>query len=258
MKKTINSVLLIVAVAALFGCSSAKKVAYFQNIDEIDLSQSKGLYDAHVMPKDMLSITVSTTDPKAATPFNLYGVTNNISNNSSSTYLVDNNGVIRFPVIGDVKLLGCTIRECEDIIKERIMPYMSATETPIVTVRMASFRVTVIGEVGSVGTYVAATERMSILEALAEAGDLTIYGQRDNILLIREDASGQKSAHRIDLTDANTLCSPYYYLQQNDVIYVEPNGVKKYNASIGSSAAIWLTVISTLMTITNFVINLTD
>ena len=106
---------------------------------------------------------------------------------------------------------------CQEAIRERIAPYLAKTERPLVTVRMSSYRVTVLGEVGRPGVIPVSSEKMSILEALAQAGDLTIYGVRNNVMLIRENQVGQKSIHRLNLNDANIINSPYYYLQQNDV-----------------------------------------
>lgn len=244
---------LVVLLLLMTGCAGSKKVAYFQNIDTVSLAQSRGLYDARIMPKDMLSITISTIDPEASQPFNL-----SMSNVQGSTpnYLVDNDGNINFPVVGNIHVVGLTKNECQNTIKDKILPYMSKTENPIVTVRMSSFRVTVDGEVGNPGVYPVTTEKMSIIEALAQAGDLTIYGKRDNVLLIREDAMGQKTAHRLNLNDANLFNSPYYYLQQNDIIYVEPNGVKAKNSSIGPSTSLWFSFIGIATSLTSLIINI--
>ena len=145
MKKLLMPIVLLVAVFTLFSCGGIKQFAYYQNIDTLDLSSSKGLFDAKIMPKDGLVITVNTTDPRAAVPFNLNtGNNNNYSANAKeSTYLVDNNGYINFPIIGLVKVSGLTKRECEAVIHDRIKPYMAEKENPIITVRMSSFRVCV-------------------------------------------------------------------------------------------------------------------
>ncbi len=171
-------------------------------------------------------------------------------------YLVDNSGNINVPVVGKLHVAGLTKGQCEDLIREKISPYLSATENPIVTVRMASYRVTVIGEVSSPGVVQVPTEKMSVVEALAQSGDLTIYGRRDNVMLIREDASGQKQIHRLNLNDANLLNSPYYYVQQNDVIYVQPNSVKAKNSGIGSSTTIWFSFISIATSLTSLLVNI--
>lgn len=255
MKKLLLPIFLLVVMLSLFSCGSMKNFTYYQNIDSLNLASSKGLYEAKIMPKDGLAITVNTTDPRAAAPFNL--AVSGSSSADASTYLVDNNGFINFPVIGMIKVAGLSKRECESLIHDKIKPYMAEKETPIVTVRMASFNVCVYGEVASPGEFNVKTEKISLPEALAQAGDLTIYGKRDNILLIREDANGQKSAHRLNLTDANIINSPYYYLQQNDQIYVEPNNTKKRNSTIGSSTQLWVTGISTLTSLTTLIVTLT-
>jgi polysaccharide export outer membrane protein len=133
---------------------------------------------------------------------------------------------------------------------------MAATENPVITVRMASYRVTVIGEVGGPRVIPVTTEKMSIVEALAQAGDLSIYGKRNNILLIREDAQGNKSAHRLNIMDANILNSPYYYLQQNDIIYVEPNSVKVTNSSIGTSTSLWVGLTTSLLSLAALIVSI--
>uniref|UniRef100_A0AB33JMF6 Polysaccharide biosynthesis/export family protein n=1 Tax=Prevotella sp. GTC17262 TaxID=3236797 RepID=A0AB33JMF6_9BACT len=262
MKKTLTILLFVVTVLVLGSCSGAKNVAYFQNIDSISLQASKGLYDAKIMPKDMLTITVITTDPAVAAPFNL-SVQNTIGSGgqisggygSLQGYLVDNEGNINFPVIGKLHVVGLTKYQCQTLIKEKIAPYLAASQNPIVTVSMASYRVTVIGEVGRPGVVPVSTEKMSVVEALAQAGDLTIYGKRDNVMLIREDATGRKESHRLNLNDANLINSPYYYLQQNDILYVEPNKVKAQNAAIGSSTTIWFSVVSILTSLASLIIN---
>lgn len=264
MKKLLSLLLASAMVAIVLGsCSSSKKVAYFQNADSISLAASRMLYDAKIMPKDQLTITVNTTDPAAAAPFNLI-VNNSIGSGgqlgggagSLQGYLVDNNGNINFPVIGKIHVAGLTKGQCEDMIKEKISPYLAATENPIVTVRMASYRVTVIGEVASPGVVQVPTEKMSVVEALAQSGDLTIYGRRDNVMLIREDASGQKQIHRLNLNDANLLNSPYYYVQQNDILYVQPNNVKAKNSSIGSSTTLWFSFVGIATSLASLLVNI--
>lgn len=132
---------------------------------------------------------------------------------------------------------------------------MAATENPIVTVRMSSYRVTVTGEVNRPGVIPVSTEKMSVIEALAQAGDLTVYGKRDNIMLIREDETGQKSMVRLNLNDANLINSPYYYLQQNDILYVEPNSVKAKNSGIGPSTTLWFSFVSIVTSVASLLFN---
>jgi polysaccharide export outer membrane protein len=264
MKKQIFSLMVTVAVMLLSSCGSTKDVAYFQNAAQVDLSASKVLYDARIMPKDELTITVSTTDPEAAIPFNMTVATPYTQNRSISsgsygqlqTYLVDNQGNIEFPIVGTVHLGGMTKLEAEQLIKSKIQPYMNANENPIVTVRMSSYKVSVLGEVTRPGSFTVSKEKVSILEALALAGDLTIYGVRDNVQLIREDASGQKAIYMLNLNDANIINSPYYYLQQNDIIYVTPNKVKAQNSSVGSMTTLWFSATSILISLTSLLYNI--
>ena len=264
MKKNVISLSIIVMMILMLGsCASSKKVAYFQNAVDGVVAQSEGLYDAKIMPKDILTITVSTTNPEAATPFNLT-VSNTLNSTGQmysgsgvlQTYLVDNDGEIDYPVVGTIKVAGLTKNECQELVKSKIKAFLAEEENPIVTVRMSSYRVTIIGEVRSPGVIPVGTEKMSILEALASAGDLTIYGKRDNVMLIREDANGQKTIHRLNLNDANIISSPYYYLQQNDIVYVEPNGVQAKNSAIGSSTTIWFSFVGIVTSVASLLVNI--
>lgn len=264
MKKLISAVVVALTMILVLGsCGSTKNVAYFQNADSVSLAGSRMLYEAKIMPKDQLTITVITTDPKASAPFNL-AVSNSIGTNgqlstsggSLQGYLVDNKGNIEFPVIGTLHVGGLSKGEAEELIKSKVKTYLADSENPIVTVRMASYHVAVLGEVARPGVVAVPYEKMSVLEALAQSGDLTIYGVRDNVLLVREDAAGEKHVHRINLNDANLINSPYYYLQQNDLIYVTPNKVKARNSNIGQSTTLWFSVISSLLSIASLVINI--
>ena len=251
----------ILLVALVSSCRAPKNVAYLQNSDNVDLS-SEYLYDAKIMPKDILSITVNTVNPEAAEPFNLiirntlYSNSVATSGGSLQTYLVDNAGMIDFPVLGRLKVGGLTKSECEKLIHDKIMPYLNANENPVVTVKMSSYSISVLGEVARPGSYQVSREKINILEALAQAGDLTIYGVRENVKLIRENAKGHKEIHTINLNDANLLTSPYYYLQQNDIVYVEPNKVKSRNSSIGQSTTLWISATSILISMASLLYNI--
>lgn len=264
MKKLIFVFCAFAAVLLFDSCANSKQVTYFQNIDSISLAASRNLYDAKIMPKDQLIITVNTTDPVASRPFNL-SVAGAVSSdgkitgssNSLQKYLVDNSGNIVFPVLGTLHVQGLTKDQCQELIRERLKPYLAATELPIVTVNMASYRVSVIGEVNKPGVIPVEYEKLSIVEALAHAGDLTIHGRRDNVLLIREDANGEKHQHRLNLNDARLITSPYYYLQQNDIVYVEPNKAKAKTSDITQSTTIWFSVISIVTSIASLIVNIT-
>ena len=235
--------MVVTVILMMVGCGSSKQVAYWQNIDSISLAASKGLFDAKIMPKDELTILVQTTDPLTSEPFNLRSTGQTSNKDQITGYLVDNDGMINFPIVGKIHVAGLTKTECEDLIKSKIQPYLARTENPLVSVRTSSYRITVIGEVNRPGVIPVSTEKISLIEALAEAGDMTIYGKRDNVLLVREDKSGEKHKVRLNMNDANIINSPYYYLQQNDIVYVEPHKVKARNTFFGSNTSIFYSVI---------------
>ena len=255
--------ILLLATTLLSSCGTTKQIAYLQNSDSIDFAQSRFLYDARIMPKDQITISVNTTTPEASVPFNLLlqnSYTQGRSVNSASStlmpYLVDNDGFINFPIVGKLKVGGLTKAEAEQLVTEKIRPYMAESENPVVTVTMASYSVSVLGEVNHPGTFQVSREKITILEALAQAGDLTIYGVRDRVKLIREDATGKKSIETLNLCDANIINSPYYYLQQNDVVYVEPNKIKAQNSKVGQTTTLWFSATSILVSLTSLLYNI--
>lgn len=249
----------------LTACQSYKKVPYFQNVEVVnEVEQQEKLYDAKIMPKDLLTIVVSCTNPELAIPFNLTVASNAgiaVSTSSYVTtqpvlqpYLVDNEGNINFPVLGELKLGGLTKREAEQLIIDKLKPYMK--ETPIVTVRMVNYKISVIGEVTRPGTFTISNEKVNLLEALAMAGDMTVYGLRDNVKLIREDANGKQQIVTLDLNKAETILSPYYWLQQNDIVYVTPNKAKARNSDVGNSTSLWFSATSILVSIVSLLVNI--
>ena len=256
---------LLLSPFLLTACQSYKKVPYFQNVEVVnEVEQQESLYDAKIMPKDLLTIVVSCTNPELAIPFNLTVASNAgmaVSNSSYVTtqpvlqpYLVDNEGNINFPVLGELKLGGLTKREAEQLIIDKLKPYMK--ETPIVTVRMVNYKISVIGEVTRPGTFTISNEKVNLLEALAMAGDMTVYGLRDNVKLIREDANGKQQIVTLDLNKAETILSPYYWLQQNDIIYVTPNKAKARNSDVGNSTSLWFSATSILVSIVSLLVNI--
>ena len=249
----------------LTACQSYKKVPYFQNVEVVnEAEQQEKLYDAKIMPKDLLTIVVSCTNPELAIPFNLTVASNAgiaVSTSSYVTtqpvlqpYLVDNEGNINFPVLGELKLGGLTKREAEQLIIDKLKPYMK--EIPIVTVRMVNYKISVIGEVTRPGTFTISNEKVNLLEALAMAGDMTVYGLRDNVKLIREDANGKQQIVTLDLNKAETILSPYYWLQQNDIVYVTPNKAKARNSDVGNSTSLWFSATSILVSIVSLLVNI--
>ena len=168
---------------------------------------------------------------------------------------VDDDGTINFPIVGRIKVEGLSRLEVEQLIGDKIKPYLAESENPIVTVRINSFHFTILGEVGSPGVKTSGREKCSLLDAIAMSGDINILGKRDNIMLIREAADGGKSVHRLNILDPSVMKSPYFYLQQNDVLYIEPNSIRKTNASIGTSTHLWFSLASVLVSSATLVVN---
>lgn len=237
----------LIFLSLLFSaCQSYKKVPYLQDAEILKQANTQvaPIQDAKLIPGDEVSILVSTSDPVVSQPFNAQG----------NTFLLDNEGNINYPVLGKLSMSGLTSREAENLITERLKTYVK--ERPTVVVRMSGFKVSVLGEVAAPGVYPVVNEQINVLEALAMAGDLTIYGVRDNIKLIREDQDGRKQFVTLNLNDADLLLSPYYQLQQNDILYVTPNKVKAQGAGIGQSTTLWISGFSILMSITSLLINI--
>ena len=243
----IHSLFIIsLCIALLSGCGSYKKVPYMQDSEVLsNIQEVLPMYDAKIMPKDLLTITVNTTDPEAAAPFNLTVQSSQQSN--LQQYLVNNDGTILFPVLGTLQVGGLTKGEAENLICEKLGDYLK--ETPIVTVRMTNYKISVLGEVAAPGMFTITNEKVNILEALALAGDMTIWGMRDNVKLIREDAAGQRQIISLNLNRADIITSPYYYLQQNDILYVTPNKSKAKNSDVGQNTSLWFSGTSIIITI---------
>ena len=261
MKRIKQLAYYVLAAFLLTACQSYKKVPYLQDAEVVLYStQDAQLYDAKIMPKDLLTIVVSCTSPELAAPFNLTVATQGNTNLSSTTqpvlqqYLVDNDGNINFPVLGELHVGGLTKKATEQMIVEKLKPYIK--EIPIVTVRMVNYKISVIGEVARPGTFTISNEKVNILEALAMAGDMTVYGLRDDVKLIRENANGKQEIIPLDLNKAGTILSPYYYLQQNDIIYVTPNKAKARNSDVGNSTSLWFSATSILVSIASLLFNI--
>lgn len=246
----------------LVACQSYKKVPYLQDAEKVAQVEQQGkLFDATIMPKDLLTIVVSCENPEAAVPFNLAVATQaSVAVNATTTtpvlqqYLVDNKGNVMFPVLGELHLGGLTKKQAEDLVVGKLKPYMK--DAPIVTVRMVNYKISVIGEVTRPGTFTISNEKVNLLEALAMAGDMTVYGMRDNVKLIREDANGKQTIITLDLNKAETILSPFYYLQQNDIVYVTPNKTVARNSDIGSSTSLWFSATSILVSLASLLVTL--
>jgi len=267
MKKLV-SVVALAATMAMTGCMSYKSVPYIQNSDTVDLSAATRLYDAKIMPKDQFTITVNDPlDADAVRMFNLITQTSRESATSASSasylstqnqlliYTVDNEGCINFPILGRLKVGGMTKFELEDYIANQIYPKYTK-EKPLVIVNYTNFKISVLGEVTAAGQYSITTGKVNIFEALAMARDMTIWGKRDNVKLIRENSMGEKTIVELDLNDANIINSPYYQLQQNDIVYVTPNKTKAKNSGVGSETSLWFTSTSILVSLASLLYNI--
>lgn len=240
--------LLLLFSMFLFSCGSRKNIVYLQNIESAKGLDQKRSFEPVLQPDDLLSIIVSAETPEVTVPFNLPQIQGNyeINNNQNGikTYLIDNMGNIDFPVIGKVKLGGLTRTEATNKMTQAVSEYI---KDPSVNLRILNFKISVLGEVNKPGSFTIEGERVTLLEALSQAGDLTIFGKRNNILVIRE-IDGKKSFNRVDLTKADFINSSYYYLTQNDVIFVEPNQTRVNASAYGPNIAIIFSIISLAVT----------
>lgn len=244
--------LCIVLSVLLTSCASREKLVYMQNI-ESQAGQANLSYEPIIQPDDLLQIIVAAADPETAIPFN-FSSTGTISNMDNlgtggqqiqQLYIVDQQGMILFPVLGPLKIGGLTRSQAIAMLTDKLTGYI---KNPQLNFRIANFKVAVEGEVNKPGMIKVNSERITLLEALAQAGDLTVYGKRDNILVIREQ-NGTKTFARVDLTKADFFQSPYYYLTQNDVVYVEPNKTKINASAVGPNITVIFTGLSLLITI---------
>ncbi|MDT0647451.1 polysaccharide biosynthesis/export family protein [Zunongwangia sp. F260] len=232
-------------------CVSRKSVAYFQGLET---SEQKRLPDnVEIKPDDLLTIRVSAPEQAAALPFNLtksvmamgQGTGGGGANVELETYMVSNEGTIEFPVIGTLEVEGLTSIELAAKIKKEVLPYL---QDPIVNVRILNFQISVLGEVASPGTFPIEDDHVSLPKALGFAGDVLLTGKRTNILVMREEDGVTTHAY-LDLTNADIVSSPYYNLQQNDVVYVEPIGPRRQSASYLGTASSYLSVASVLVSL---------
>jgi len=249
------TILFLIAMS-VSSCVSSKKIVYFQDIN--NHTQNEGdspvSYETKLKVDDLLLIIVSAPDPLAAQPFNLpvAGVMNNstqsvdMSNVQArfQSYLIDKEGNIQFPVLGKLKLGGLTRIEALAKLDTELKKYINE---PTVNLRILNYKISVIGEVAKSGEFSLVSERVTLLEALSMAGDLTIYGNRNKVWVIRE-IDGVKTHNLIDLTSSAFLNSPYYYLTQNDVVYVEPNKTKMNSSMVGPNTTVIISALSLLLT----------
>lgn len=250
--------LLYISVIAMLlsSCANSKKITYFNNVPDATFKKTEVARETPIQPNDILSISVSSSNAEASAPYNLQ--TNNISrattvtgsNNESGGYLVNTDGTIDFPVLGSIQAAGLTKEQLKTNITNLILSKKQLLD-PIVDIRYLNFEVTVLGEVTKPTVITVPNEKISLLKALGLAGDLTIYGKRDNVLLIREE-NGEKITRHIDLNSSDFFQSPYYYLKPNDVIYVQPNSAK---AATASRSILYLPIIFSALSVVAIVLD---
>lgn len=273
MKLKLYRILAIAAIGLMAaGCSTTtyQQIDYLQDLDyeaQLNMKENKGIV---IQPQDQLSIVVSSRNPELAAslnkPLSTYLVGSEITSNRASSgtsrligYVVDNSGDLEFPMLGTIHVAGLNRWELQDMLKQEIIS-RGILMDPIVTVEYMNFRISVLGEVKNPGMYSVTGDKITLLGAISLANDLTIYGRRDNVTVIREQ-NGKRNIYKVDLRSSDLFESPAYYLQQNDVIYVYPNAVRAGQSTINEnyfkSGSFWISLASVAVTVTNFVLTVT-
>ena len=266
VSRRIITCVIFAVMLLLTSCGTVKDIAYFQNkiVNEPEaIDKHAGIV---IQPKDMLSIVVSNRNPELVAMFNLPVISYQAGSETVSGagqqrlmgYVVDNEGFIDFPVLGPIKVAGLTRWELSNLIKERLIKGGFLTDA-VVTVEFMNFKVSVIGEVNSPGTYTLNNDKVTILQAISLARDLTIFGQRENVCVIRE-REGERVIYEINLCDVSLFDSPAYYLQQNDVVYVQPSEIKARQSTTDDKAlrmtSIFVSGGSLLVSVAALIVNL--
>jgi len=263
---------LLLSVLILSACSSVKNVAYFQKVgtqtDSINQNKNTGVHRATIKPLDLLTISVVTSQPETSRTFNL--LVPQLSENSATSlasttsltatpalqpYLVDEDGNIDFPVFGKLPVKGLTRKELESVLQEKLSMAFSK-ERPIITIRIINFTVDVVGEVVKPGKYSTTNERLTIFDGLALANDMTLYGRRDNVKVLRENTDGTRKYITVNLNDENIINSQGYFLEQNDVVYVEPNKTKSNSSHFGAAESFGISALSIAISLTTLVLTI--
>ena len=259
-----NLKLILMCMAVVFtACTSPKKVLYLQDVEPLKQQDIEQKYEVIIHSDDLLSILVNCKEPELALPFNLPMVTFQLGTNGGATgqqrvlgYLVDVNGDIDFPILGKLHVEGLTRQQLTELIKKKLSDG-DLIKDPIVTVQFLNYKISVMGEVSRPGSFPISGDRITLLEALSMAGDLTIYGKRDRVAVIREK-DGKRTILYHDLRSSDLFNSPCYYLQQNDIVYVEPNKAKAGQSGINqnNSVGVWLSSISVLASVISLIVTL--
>lgn len=236
LKRNWNRLLFLLAITTAFSsCKTYKNIVYFKDVNDSLYNQAQSIpltsfTDPVIRPNDILQVSVQTLDPQSSamtgaqttSTYNVQGASSIGGGSTVQGFLVDKNGNIELPLVGTIKVSGMTTTDAKEAIRTKASVYY---KNPVVNVRFANFNISVIGEVNRPAQYTVPNEKASILDAIAMAGDMTIYGKRENVMLIREE-DGVKKAIRFDLNKTDIFQNPYFYLRQGDVIYVAPNKAK--------------------------------
>ena len=241
--------LLLLFLIMLSSCGARKDIAFYQNSENAKEISSN--FESKFKCDDLLRIFINTKDSEAGMAFNLpvvptLPIKGGIGQLDYQTYLIDNLGFIEYPILGKIKVAGLTKSELINYLKQQFKPYLKSD--PIININILNYRISVTGEVAKPGSFIVSSERISLPEALALAGDLTIFGKRSNIIVLR-DINGIKTINKIDITKTDFIDSEFYYLTQNDVVYVEPNKTRVNASAIGPNASIIISGLSLLITV---------
>ena len=259
MKHTVYPIIAFLFLLSLVACKSPKDVVYLQDVVPLKQTEIEQHFEVYIHEDDLLAIIVNSKDPELALPFNMPVVTYQVGSESMPQqkvlgYLVDVNGNIDFPVLGKLHVAGLTRLQRKEMIKQKLIDE-DLIKDPVVTVQFLNYKVSVMGEVARPGSFTVEGDRITLLEALSMAGDLTIYGRRDRVAVIREK-DGKRTVLFHDLRSSDIFSSPCYYLQQNDIVYVEPNKTKAQLSGINqnNSMSVWLSAFSVLASIASVIV----
>ena len=260
MHSTTRIILFLSLILLVSSCKTSEKVLYLQDVKVDTPEKIENSQVIKIEPKDMLSIVVSSSDPAVAKIFNLpvsatqAGTERAGYGNYLLGYVVDNEGYIDFPILGKIKASGLSRWQLQEQITQALAEKKMLTDG-LVTVEFMNFKVSILGEVTNPGTYTINSDKVTVLEAIAMAKDLTIFGERDHVYVIREE-NGQRKSYQLDLRSADIFKSPAYYLKQNDVVYVQPNKIKAGNAKYSQNNAFKVTVVSTIVSAVSVIASL--
>lgn len=257
MKKIIT---IIIATILIASCGTKEDVVYFKGISSADNIIGLDSYSPTYHIDDELVIIVNAIDAEAAKPFNqiIVNFTDDMvearGRERLQTYIINSDGNINFPVLGNIKIAGLNREQAVNLLQDKLKDYL---KDPIVNIKTVNYKITVLGEVNRPGTYTATNERITLIEALAMAGDLTIYGERENVLVI-QGYDGKKTYTRVNLKSKDLFNSPVYYLSQNDVVYVEPNKTRAQSSGIGAGTSVIISSIGLLISVATLIVTISN